>query len=270
MRTRSCDGRPSDCLGASTSQRACNLDACKASWSCWTEWTPCSVSCGQGTRSRSRICSWDGVADAVDGCSGPSEMREYCNNPSCEPLEGWDSWSSWSLCDTDSIQYRRRRCLTNNPGPGLCQGRSQEERVCVTDTQRNAVDTLAVASVGGATPLNLIIGAAVGGCLVGALVACLGIALVQRKRKEASVPSDPPGYLSAKQQNHYVSMGSLDWKKSSTLVVDTALKVTNCDGHYPTATIKRNSHVTSGSRDLIQQQQQQQHLRANIEADNIF
>ena len=130
------------------------------------------------------------------------------------------------------------------------------------------MDTLAVASIGGANPVNVVIGAALGGCLVGALVASVAAVLLQRRRKEASVPTGPPGYLSAKQQNHYVSMGSLDWKKSSSLVVDGSLKITNCD-HYPTATIKRNSHGT-GSRDHHHHQQQQQLMRANIEADNIF
>ena len=124
------------------------------------------------------------------------------------------------------------------------------------------MDTLAVASIAASHPLNVAIGAGLGGCLIGALLAALGAACLQRRRrKEASVPTGPPGYLSAKQQNHYVSMGSLDWKKSSSLVVDASLKITNSD-HYPTATIKRNSHVGSASRDHHhhhQQQQQQQH-----------
>jgi len=263
QRTRSCDGRAADCHGASTVERACNLDLCKGSWSCWTEWSLCSVSCGQGTRSRSRICTVEegaAVTGAVDGCTGPSEMREYCNNPSCEPLEGWDSWSSWSLCDTDSIQYRRRRCLTNNPGPGLCQGRSQEERVCIADSEGNMVNTLAVSSYGGGqSPMALIIGAAVGGCLLGALLVSLAV-LYQHKRHKPEMPSSPH-YLSAKQQNHYVSMGSLDWKKSTSCVDNTSLKssphkINNSE--YPTATIKRTSHLNG------------QHIRANIEADNMF
>ena len=51
--------------------------------------------------------------------------------------EGWDAWSSWSLCDADGMQVRRRRCtigdLDHVPAPGLCQGRSQEERVCISN-----------------------------------------------------------------------------------------------------------------------------------------
>lgn len=53
--------------------------------------------------------------------------------------EGWDAWSSWSLCDADGMQMRRRRCLVGDLGlgtaPGLCQGRSQEERVCITNLE---------------------------------------------------------------------------------------------------------------------------------------
>lgn len=95
QRTRTCDGpaylRSSDCDGPALMERTCNLQPCKGVWSCWTEWSACSVTCGQGTRSRSRTCSVEGGDDssirnelAIEGCDGPSEMKEYCNNPSCE------------------------------------------------------------------------------------------------------------------------------------------------------------------------------------------
>lgn len=94
QRTRTCDGagyRSSDCEGPAVMERVCNLQPCKGYWSCWTEWTPCTATCGQGTRSRSRTCSIEGGEGSagvneldVEGCVGPSEMKEYCNNPSCE------------------------------------------------------------------------------------------------------------------------------------------------------------------------------------------
>lgn len=46
-------------------------------------------------------------------------------------LQGWDEWSVWSRCDENNEQHRRRKCLTTNPGPELCQGRSIQVRMCV-------------------------------------------------------------------------------------------------------------------------------------------
>lgn len=145
-------------------------------------------------------------------------------------------------------------------------------------------NTVAVASViGSSSPsVGAVVGAALGGCLLGAALAVLAIGYAVRRRRPR-IPSSPH-YLSAKQQNHYVSMGSLDWKKGSGVVIDDATiaslkpmvapqppssastanglphvghKINNID--YPTATIKRNSHITNGRE-----------IRANIEADNIF
>ena len=125
----------------------------------------------------------------------------------------------------------------------------------------NTVNTLAIASyAGGEASVGVIVAAAVGGCVLGAALVSLAV-YYHHKRQKPRIPSSPH-YLSAKQQNHYVSMGSLDWKKSSSLVDNSTLtlkappaKITN---EYPTATIKRNSHLNG------------QQMRTNIEADNIF
>ncbi|XP_032777784.2 semaphorin-5A isoform X1 [Daphnia magna] len=302
QRTRSCDGpgylRSSDCDGPTLMERVCNLQPCKGVWSCWTDWSSCSVTCGQGTRSRSRTCSVEGGDDSaaineldVEGCVGPSEMKEYCNNPSCEPTEGWDAWSSWSLCDADGMQMRRRRCLVGDLGlgtaPGLCQGRSQEERVCITNLEDN---TLAVASLNSfdQSPKGVIIGAVIVG-IFGGLLLTLAVLIVCLRAKDGQldlgrfgtivggskprIPSSPH-YLSAKQQNHYVSVGSLDWKKSSVVeevgggngslstlgrgLRPPPLKISNSNvSDYPTATIKRNS----GGHNQ---------MRTNIEADIMY
>lgn len=141
-------------------------------------------------------------------------------------------------------------------------------------------------------PTSLIVGAAIGGLLLGIVLvaACLLLALHRNGGQldlgrfgsigagsKPRIPSSPH-YLSAKQQNHYVSVGSLDWKKSSVIEevggngsVSTLgrglrpppLKISNSNigvtsvSDYPTATIKRNS----GGHNQ---------MRTNIDADILY
>lgn len=153
-----------------------------------------------------------------------------------------------------------------------------------------ADNSLLVASLRGVRSgrgsVDVIIGAIVGGILFAVMLIAIILFVLQRRgdtldlgcfgtigSSKPQIPSSPH-YLSAKQQNHYVSMGSLDWKKSS--VVDnsaggsistlgrghrpTPLKLTSSTGvstDYPTATIKRNS----GGHNQ---------MRTNIQADDNF
>ena len=54
------------------------------SWSQWSSWQPCSVTCGGGHRTRSRTCSnpapkWNGV-----DCAGANISTEFCNLDKCK------------------------------------------------------------------------------------------------------------------------------------------------------------------------------------------
>lgn len=144
-----------------------------------------------------------------------------------------------------------------------------------------------MASLSSQPSMGVIIGAVIGGLIFGIfIVLAILLYAVHSKggrlefgRKSSRIPSSPH-YLSAKQQNHYVSMGSLDWKKSSSIVVDGSatlpgrsglrpppLRIVNSNHNnatsvgvstdYPTATIKRNS----GGHNQ---------MRTNIEADDNF
>jgi len=52
-------------------------------WGQWNNWSSCSNSCDDGTRTRTRTCSING------GCPGTDSENEVCNlgacPPSCDP-----------------------------------------------------------------------------------------------------------------------------------------------------------------------------------------
>ena len=45
-------------------------------WAAWAKWSSCSVSCGSGQASRTRVC--EGT-----GCPGESDQSKVCNNRQC-------------------------------------------------------------------------------------------------------------------------------------------------------------------------------------------
>ena len=55
------------CEGASLESSVCNSDRCprQESWTQWSPWTSCSVTCGRGSKSRRRSCSVPSVSSSV-------------------------------------------------------------------------------------------------------------------------------------------------------------------------------------------------------------
>ncbi|KYQ51466.1 hypothetical protein ALC60_09464, partial [Trachymyrmex zeteki] len=196
-RVRQCESPPCE-SGLATQSRICNSHSChgnmeESQWSCWTEWSECSATCGVGVRTRTRECL------GPENCDGPRLDKEVCEMPSCESLAGWDTWSYWTPCDGDHQQHRKRTCLQH--GPGMCQGLTRETRDCLpADCMNNEVNALpsSVESSG------VTVGAAVGGCVISftiglALTAVLCFCYL--KRRKPSIPGSPH-YIS--KQNSYV------------------------------------------------------------------
>ncbi|XP_064595333.1 semaphorin-5A-like [Liolophura sinensis] len=129
-RRRQCDnptasGDGQECQGHAVEARHCNQHSCQGIWSCWSELSSCSVSCGQGVQKRTRLCqSSHSQSNFSKGCPGQSQETVVCENPNCPvadaPIHGAGEWSHWSPCTRDHVQYRHRYkpCHPHDAGNG--------------------------------------------------------------------------------------------------------------------------------------------------------
>ncbi|XP_071787811.1 semaphorin-5B-like isoform X3 [Asterias amurensis] len=161
QRHRSCFPGNAQCSGDSYQQRTCSgFSECPVvgGWSCWSEWTDCSETCGEGTRIRTRTCNNPTPAHGGSGCIGSSIDSQTCSISECPDfdsllllagssgeqgsiqsptrhnyhLSGWKEWSRWTKCSKEGQlhKHRSRRCLETNPGNGQCIGCIKEVDLC--------------------------------------------------------------------------------------------------------------------------------------------
>jgi hypothetical protein len=108
----------SRCKGDGIEQQQCNLLPCPYAMP-WGQWTGCSVTCGQGSRTRTRKCSTPG------GCQEQMFETIPCSTSGCMTL-----WTEWSTCDKvcgGGTQTRIRDCMDSR---GNCGGDLMENRKC--------------------------------------------------------------------------------------------------------------------------------------------
>ncbi|XP_057210069.1 adhesion G protein-coupled receptor B2 isoform X14 [Triplophysa rosa] len=143
VRSRSCVSSPYGtlCSGPLRETRLCNNTAtCPGEpqnqavhglWEEWSSWSLCSVTCGRGSRTRSRICMVP--QHGSKGCGGPEVQSKLCNIALC-PVEGqWLDWATWSQCSItcgSGTQQRQRRCSVSVHGWAECKGPHAETREC--------------------------------------------------------------------------------------------------------------------------------------------
>ncbi|XP_046396298.1 semaphorin-5B [Ischnura elegans] len=209
-RTRICESGGGDedaCAGPSRMTRACPRPKCSSDndpgsdWGCWSEWSPCSATCGLGMRRRTRLCNPRPPPPGVDvhsmpvRCEGPSTGEEPCEMPTCESLRGWGDWSVWSECDDGGEQHRRRRCLLA-PGVGgeVCRGPQMQARMCIFPNT-NEITVMGVQNTIGneveeeqverGSMAGTVIGWCVGGFILGAVITC-GVMLLLLSRNKGN------------------------------------------------------------------------------------
>ncbi|CAF5088956.1 unnamed protein product, partial [Rotaria sp. Silwood1] len=127
-------GNGNDCVGPETESQPCTSPPCVGACviTDWTDFTPCSKSCGLGSQTRTRnfISQQPNCTDSL------IEVRD-CNIGCC-PVDGsWSPWSQWSNCTAacnGGEQRRTRQC--NQPTPECngtrCEGSSTQFESCNT------------------------------------------------------------------------------------------------------------------------------------------
>uniref|UniRef100_A0A8W8KZK8 SUEL-type lectin domain-containing protein n=1 Tax=Magallana gigas TaxID=29159 RepID=A0A8W8KZK8_MAGGI len=143
-RSRSCTNpRPAyggnGCSGSTTSSTSCNTHNCPihGNWAAWASWGSCTVTCGGGTKARSRTCTNPAPQYSGNNCAGSSSSSTTCNTHHC-PIDGnWASWGNWVTCTVTcggGSQTRSRTCTNPAPqyGGAACPGSSGSSQACNT------------------------------------------------------------------------------------------------------------------------------------------
>ncbi|XP_062505354.1 SCO-spondin-like isoform X2 [Corticium candelabrum] len=132
--TRECDNPApqyggDNCYGNPNKFEQCNTECCPihGTWSAYTSWAQCEVTCGGGRRIRRRKC--DNPPPSCNGrnCSGFDIDTEDCSPNECPVDGGWSTWSE-GVCTKPcggGHQQKFRKCDdpvprgTGEPCPGL-------------------------------------------------------------------------------------------------------------------------------------------------------
>ena len=120
-RFRQCRNGPAgegNCDGSDVETVACNTQDC-VSWSQWTAYSACSVSCGVGSKTRQRFCVNGEQGDA--GCLGAVTHQIGCYERDCPYLSHWSAFSACSVSCGGGVMSRNRECMNvNNNDDPIC------------------------------------------------------------------------------------------------------------------------------------------------------
>ena len=125
------------CMGNATDTQSCTLSVCPVvdcAWGQWTDWSPCSTNCGEGSKQRIRT-----VAQSVENgglaCVGDAAQNLSCTLSVCPVVDcAWGQWTDWSTCTTTcgggSKQRTRSVAQSVENGGVACVGNAAETQSC--------------------------------------------------------------------------------------------------------------------------------------------
>ena len=129
------------CVGNSTETEGCLTLLCPihGGWGDWSNWTDCTTTCGNGTKSRYRNCDNPLPQHGGEYCTGDSRQSEHCSWQSCSVVGKWTEWSNWrdcsKTCDVGQ-QARTRSCknshvrVAESASDNPCSGNETDMRAC--------------------------------------------------------------------------------------------------------------------------------------------
>ncbi|XP_075879669.1 spondin-1a [Nelusetta ayraudi] len=118
------------CMGPGCSDE----DASTCTMSEWVAWSPCSASCGTGSRSRNRYMTQ--FPDDGSPCSLPTEETENCVvNEECSPSSCLvTEWAEWDTCSATcgvGMKTRERKVERPRADGSLCEAELLEVEKCM-------------------------------------------------------------------------------------------------------------------------------------------
>lgn len=100
----------SQCVGPGEESRVCNTQPCTGQWNEWTQFSPCSTTCGGGQQQRQRLCLGGRHGDQLTPtlfiycgetsgtmCVGNAVESRPCSQQPC-PTGQWTEWTAFGPC----------------------------------------------------------------------------------------------------------------------------------------------------------------------------
>jgi len=125
------------CTGPPAESKKCSTQGCPADceWGPWSQWTPCSTTCGGGSITRVRDVSVNRRNGGAE-CLGPFKEEADCNNNLCPSDCIWEEWSPWPPCPVTcggaNIVSTRGKVKAEVANGAPCFGSSTREDRCNT------------------------------------------------------------------------------------------------------------------------------------------
>lgn len=123
------------CYGTEDEEQVCTSSPCPVDcvMGDWSQWTSCSVTCGQGSQLRLRGIR-KGPANGGKDCSSILNETKPCDAAICPVDCQWSLWEPWSKCSrscSGGINSRKRfEKVSAAHGGKACIGSGDEDGVC--------------------------------------------------------------------------------------------------------------------------------------------